>query len=350
MSAESPIANDPRQVEKQRIAANWLRRIKECLTQNDDPTYFADAVRQAGIRVDWQGSFEIVEQHQIDKVIRVLLRRYPDISLRMFAKAELTDLGVMGYAAINSDTVGDAMRILYNYHELTSDRYYDRLEIEGSTVIVTPTPVMAHIQELKNIAEDSLAGNRRTLGLLLGPDADFNKTSAHFDFPAPDYVSTYEVVFECPLQFEAGRNELRFPAAWLERPVASANQTLADVCTAMCDRLIGAGSIDRDAPQMVRRLLLSRPGRRMYRLDEAANELNLSATQLRKRLYRAGTTYKALVLETRMALAQHYLQDTTLSVQEVAYLLDYSQAAPFSRAFKAHYGIPPEQSRQRQGS
>ena len=113
----------------------------------------------------------------------------------------------------------------------------------------------------------------------------------------------------------------------------------------MCDRLIGAGSADRDTPQMVRRLLLSRPGRRMYRLNEAAEELNLSATQLRKRLYRAGTTYKALVLDTRMVLAQHYLQDTTLSVQEVAYLLDYSQPAPFSRAFKSFYGVPPEESR-----
>jgi AraC-like DNA-binding protein len=167
----------------------------------------------------------------------------------------------------------------------------------------------------------------------------------HFDFSPPDYVATYHEVFGCPLHFNAQRNEFRFPSAWLNRPIASANQTLADVCTAMCDRLMGADSADRNTPQTIRRLLLSRPGRRMYRLDEAAGELNLSTPQLRKRLYKAGTSYKRLVLETRMSLARHYLDDTTLSVQEVAYLLDYAQPAPFSRAFKTYFGVSPEASR-----
>jgi AraC-like DNA-binding protein len=80
----------------------------------------------------------------------------------------------------------------------------------------------------------------------------------------------------------------------------------------------------------------------MYRLEEAAEQLHLSVPQLRKRLYKAGTSYKRLVLETRMVLARHYLEDTNLAVQEVAYLLDYAQPAPFSRAFKRYFGVPPE--------
>jgi AraC-like DNA-binding protein len=83
----------------------------------------------------------------------------------------------------------------------------------------------------------------------------------------------------------------------------------------------------------------------MYRLDEAATALRLSTSQLRKRLYRAGTSYKELVLEIRMALAKHYLDDTDLAIQEIAYLLDYSQPAPFSRAFNTYYGVSPDHSR-----
>jgi AraC-like DNA-binding protein len=204
---------------------------------------------------------------------------------------------------------------------------------------------MAHIQDFKNIAEDSLAGNWRTLSLLLGPGTNFAAAAANFDFPPPSYADTYYEVFACPVKFNQERNELTFPASWLERPVASANQTMSDVCTAMCERLLGAGESSRETSQIVRRLLLSRPGRRMYRLDEAASELNLSTAQLRKRLYRVGTSYKKLVLEIRMALAQHYLLDTSLAIQEIAYLLDYSQPAPFSRAFKTYFGIPPEETR-----
>jgi len=204
---------------------------------------------------------------------------------------------------------------------------------------------MSHLQDSKNIVEDSLAGNWRMLTMLMGPDADYRGAAAFFNFSPPDYVQTYREVFGCPCHFNAERSELQFPAAFLDLPIASANQTMADVCTAMCERLLGAGDASRDTSQMVRRLLLSRPGRRMYRLDEAAAELNLSTTQLRKRLYRAGTSYKNLVLEIRMALARHYLEDTDLAVQEIAYLLDYSQPAPFSRAFKSYFGLSPEKSR-----
>ena len=340
-----PLSNFSRRAEKQRIAANWLRRVKECLVSGDGFAIFNDAIREVGIHTDRRGNFQEVGQDQLDAVIDSIVKKVPDISLRMFARAEMSDLGVMGYAAINSGTVGHAMQLLYRYHELTSDRYNDSLEVSAATAVVTPTPVMSHIQDFQNIAEDSLAGNWRVLSLLMGPDLDKQHASAHFSFAAPDYEETYHEVFGCPLSFNADRSELRFPSAWLKQPVASANQTLADVCTVMCDRLMGAASAERNTPQLVRRLLLSRPGRRMYRLGEAAQELNLSTPQLRKRLYKAGTSYKRLVLETRMALARHYLEDTNLAIQEVAYLLDYAQPAPFSRAFKSYFGVSPDASR-----
>ena len=343
---ESDITMQSRRAEKSKITANWIMRMRECLSDSDQQQYLSDALLSAGITEGDLAERRYIEQQQLDRALELVVRKVPDISLRMFSRAELSDLGVMGYAAINSDTVGRAMRFLYRYHELTSDRYIDTLTIDGDIARVAPLPRMAHMQNFTNIAEDSLAGNWRTLGLLIGDDLDPTKANVNFVFQAPDYERTFYEVFDCPVNFNAERNELAFPTAWLQRPVASGNQTMADVCTAMCERLLGAGEASRGTQQVVRRLLLSRPGRRMYRLDEAAAELNLSTAQLRKRLYRAGTSYKKLVLEIRMALARHYLNDTNLAIQEIAYLLDYSQAAPFSRAFKSYYGQSPEQARE----
>lgn len=331
--------------EKSKIAANWIARMRQSMTEGDEPQILADALRNARITPSHLDGRLHLEQAQLDAVVSYTLRFVPDITLRMFARAELTDLGVVGYAAINSDTVGKAMTFLYRYHELTSDRYIDNLTVEDDLAIVSAVPLMSHLQDFKNITEDSFAGNWRTLNLLLGDAVDYSKARIFFNFPQPDYVSSYREAFACPYEFDAERSELTFPAKWLSQPIASANQTMADVCTAMCERLLGAGGASRETSQIVRRLLLSRPGRRMYRLDEAAAELRLSTSQLRKRLYRAGTSYKALVLETRMALAKHYLEDTDLAIQEIAYLLDYSQPAPFSRAFKTFYGVSPDNSR-----
>lgn len=338
---------DSRRAEQSKITANWIMRMRECLSDVDQQTYLADALRTAGITDSDLAERRNIEHDQLDRVLQLVLRKVPDISLRMFARAELSDLGVMGYAAINSGSVGRAITFLREYMELTTDRYIDRHTIQDSSVHISPLPRMAHMQDFKNIAEDSLAGNWRTLGLLTGENLEPSQAKVSFDFPPPTYEQTFYEVFSCPVHFNAERNELVFPAAWLKLPIASGNQTMADVCTAMCERLLGAGT-SRDTTQVVRRLLLSRPGRRMYRLEEAAAELNLSTAQLRKRLYRAGTSYKKLVLEIRMALARHYLKDTNLPIQEIAYLLDYSQAAPFSRAFKTYFGIPPEQARAKQ--
>ena len=346
MTESSALSVESRRTEASKISANWIGRVRQCLTGEHQQELLHEAILAAGISSDDLVHRRNIEQRQLDDVVEHILPHVPDITLRMFACAELTDLGVMGYAAINSDTVGQAMNFLYRYHELTSDRFRDRLEMRENEAVVTPIPVMGYVRDFTNIAEDSLAGNWRTLVLLLGSNVDLTRASVHFDFPPPSYVDSYHDVFGCPVHFNADRNELRFPAGWLTRPVESANQSMADVCKAMCERLLGAGESSRETSQVVRRLLLTRPGRRMYRLEEAAGELSLSPNQLRKRLYRAGTSYKKLVLEIRITLARHYLLDTELAVQEIAYLLDYSQPAPFSRAFKAHVGVSPERFRQ----
>lgn len=336
---------DSRQSEKSRIASNWIARMRQCMTEGDEPQIFLDALRAARITPSHLDGRLNLEHSQLNRVVNYVVRLVPDVSLRMFARAELSDLGVIGYAAINSKTFGRALDILYHYHELTSDRYIDTLTIEGDVAIVSPIPIMSHIQDMRNIAEDSFAGNWTSFKLLLGDALDYGSAKMFFNFPKPDYESTYREVFSCPYEFDAERNELHFPARWLMNPIATANQTMADVCTAMCERMLGAGGSSRDTSQMVRRLLLSRPGKRMYRLEEAAAELRLSTSQLRKRLYRAGTSYKKVVLEIRMVLAKHYLEETDLAIQEIAYLLDYSQPAPFSRAFKIYFGVSPDQSR-----
>ena len=40
--------------------------------------------------------------------------------------------------------------------------------------------------------------------------------------------------------------------------------------------------------------------------------------------------------------AARYLSDSTLAIGEVAYLIGYSEPAPFHRAFKRWYGMTPD--------
>ncbi len=335
-----------KQEEESRIVANWLRRIQDILREGP-PNLFWRALGCAGlVGADLQSGKNLSLSH-LDIVVQYIREQCPEITLRMLKTSELLDLGLMGYAALSSGTVGNAAKIIFRYQDLTSNRFTERVEMEDGYLCVRPIPRLQHVARLRNISEDCLGGNWRVFELLLGPEADLRGAYANFAFSEPEYSDAYHDVFRpCRVKFDADRTQLRIPQKWLALPVATANAAMLGVTSAVCERMLGPGRSTRmDTPRAVRRLLLSRPGKRMLRLEEAADELLMSTAQLRKRLYRAQTSYKNIVLETRMGLARHYLEFTPLSVQEIAYLLDYAQPGPFSRAFKKYYGFPPRNAR-----
>lgn len=65
---------------------------------------------------------------------------------------------------------------------------------------------------------------------------------------------------------------------------------------------------------------------------------NYISALLRREL---GKSFSQLLLEQRMERAVLLLKETTLSVQETALLLGYSNSSNFYKAFRAFYGYPP---------
>jgi AraC-like DNA-binding protein len=336
-----------RQKEESQIIVKWLGRVNECLAEQS-PGLFEKAVKRARVSRRQLQSGEGLKHEHFDKVMEYVRRNYPEITLCFLSRVELLDLGMLGYAVVSCSTVGKGLAMLTRFHELTSDRFTEQYLTGNSNHIIRPLPTWQHLKEDQSIAEDCLGGNWRAINLMMGPGADYQGASACFAHARPAYSALYEEFFgPCTVRFNAERTELKIPSDWLQRPVATANAPVSDVAMAICERLLGPGGTTRvDTARAVRRRLINRPGNHMLNLEEAAEEMNMSTAQLRKRLYRVGTSYKSIVLEVRMVLAKHYLESTHLSIQEIAYLLDYSQPGPFSRAFKKYFGQPPNSIRE----
>lgn len=344
MQSETDIPS--RQQEESRIVVKWLNRLHDCV--RDKPgNLFSEAVNRTGLSRRQLQSGEGLTHEHFDKVMEYIGRKVPDLTFRFFSEAELTDLGMLGYAVLSCPTVRQALALMARYMELTSDRYTEKHSTAEGFHTIQPLPTWRHFGDEVSIAEDCLAGNWKALTLMLGPDTDLSGATVHFAYQQPETSEAYYRYFKpCKVRFDAEVSEIFIPIDWLDRPVTTANMVMSDVTSAICERMLGLGSRSNvDTTRAVRRLLLSRPGQHMLRLEEAAEQLRMSTAQLRKRLYRGGSSYKSIVLEVRMALASHYLESTHLSIQEIAYLLDYAQPGPFSRAFKKYYGFSPSQVR-----
>ena len=78
--------------------------------------------------------------------------------------------------------------------------------------------------------------------------------------------------------------------------------------------------------------------------------LDVGEKTLRRHLHKQGTSYRQLLLDTRMARARYYLEHTDIGIEEIAYRLDYSDYANFRRAFQAKHQETPSKYRIRFGS
>jgi AraC-like DNA-binding protein len=72
-----------------------------------------------------------------------------------------------------------------------------------------------------------------------------------------------------------------------------------------------------------------------------ARRLNMSPRTLQHRLTLHDTSFHDLAEETRQTLARAYLEDRSLTLTEIAYLLGFSNESNFSRAYKRWTGQPP---------
>ncbi|MBA2521547.1 MAG: AraC family transcriptional regulator [Chloroflexia bacterium] len=83
-------------------------------------------------------------------------------------------------------------------------------------------------------------------------------------------------------------------------------------------------------------------------LAEAAALASLSPDHF-SRLFRAhtGTSFRQYAVHARLTRARHLLEETTLTVGEVAEALGYPDVFLFSRQFKAGFGVAPSRIRDR---
>lgn len=88
---------------------------------------------------------------------------------------------------------------------------------------------------------------------------------------------------------------------------------------------------------------LEKPG--LSAQDAAAN-LKCSVRTIYKACAAYGTTFNAMVMETRLVSAQYQLMRSDERVSEIAYGVGFASLSHFSRQFRARFGVPPKDMRQ----
>jgi AraC-like DNA-binding protein len=156
----------------------------------------------------------------------------------------------------------------------------------------------------------------------------------------PDDGVRHRLAFGCPVSFGNSHTSLVFDVAALEVPLTGASRELAEQNEQI---VIGyLAKLDRsDIRARVCALLLQQFPSGEVTKESIAKKLCMSPRTLQLKLAKSNTTFHDVVNETRLALARGYIDNSAMSITEIAYLLGFSNTSNFSRAFRQWTGHSP---------
>lgn len=282
------------------------------------------------------------------KLARAALAEQPDqpLALEFGRRLNISTHGLLGYAVMSSPSLAKAAELVSKYIKIRNQliKIDFQQPDDGHAAIVFDVeqadPALYRFE-----IETSMSSLYGVWVDLLGNSDGMQ--AMHFAFAPPAYADTFPEYFSIPVLFNQADNRLCFtPAAFL-RLARMTDPTLTRIAEQQCQQLLDnlQGTQQAEVSLKVKQLLLKSPGHFLSR-QAVAEQLHITPRTLNRHLTRENTSFQAILDGIRREIAVQCLQTTDWNIDEIAYMLNYSDSSNFTRAFKRWLGVSPKQFRQ----
>ena len=249
-----------------------------------------------------------------------------------------SDLGLLGELALNSPTVGQALRNMAAHQHLNSGGGMCFLLERTGTVDFGYAIYHPDVQETDQIYDTVIAILFGCLREMCGPA--WLPTEILMPRARLADVAPYRRFFKAPLRFDAEMCAIRFAAPWMSHPIQNADPRRLQAAQECANRR-SHGELVEQVFRALRLLLLN--GRNSG--DEVASMLSIHRRTLNRRLKAQGTSFRHVLDEVRFEVARQLLADSNIALDDVAATLGYAGVSPFMRTFRRWTGTTPAQWR-----
>ena len=258
----------------------------------------------------------------------------PCIGLEVGRSWHPTTFHALGYAALASGSLREALTLVVRYSRVVSTGARIALEDHGADAhLRLHSRLPDYAIESAPMAPQVQAGLAALVVLCRTLiDSRFSPKQVLFAQSAsPPSADRLRAFFECPVTLGGREDALVFGRASLDAPIGTENPLLLSINEQALmqyhARLDARNVGDRVRAQLARTL----PAGKVSQQD-VARALNMSLRSMQRKLKEEGVSFRGLLDDTRRRLARQYSSDPTLSAGEVAYLLGFADASSFSRA------------------
>ena len=303
-----------------------------------------DVLAHTGLSVDdLTNPDTLTSSAQYLTATRNAARLRPDTAAGLRAGQHLhaSSIGMFGYALLCAESLRHAFDTGVRYHTLANATMQVDWVQQGADVVW-------QFSKHSKAALDKLSAEhyRFLVDLQLACQVTTTRdimgdwcvpAQVRMEGPAPPYAQEMLTVFNCPVAFDQGVNELHYPAAWLTLAPPLANPIAATQASRSCAAMLEDLQRKSGISSLVYGELTRTPGQ-FPDIEQVADALCMTSRTLRRKLDAENTSYSDLLDQVRQALAIDYLHVGYLHHDDIAAALGFSDVTNFRRAFKRWTG------------
>lgn len=172
----------------------------------------------------------------------------------------------------------------------------------------------------------------------------FSPTSVSLQRRAPKKAKLWQNAFHCPVSFNCAENNIVFELALLNKLLPNGNIALAAENDKLVSQYIQQHQFKNTVRTLEAKLIEIMPSG-VVGIGDVAKAMGLNTRSLQYKLVQLETSFTQVLNTVRQSSAKRYLQSSDKSVNEIAYLLGFSEPSHFNRAFKRWYQQTPSDFR-----
>lgn len=265
----------------------------------------------------------------------------PFIGLKAAELWHPSSSGPMGYAWLASSSLRTAFERLIRYLRVVTEGMQCRIEEkEGEFSFIH-----SFHEDSLNIPEqvDAILATVTAL-CRINYGQSLNPISVSFTHSTQEETGEYFAFFRCPVYFDFPDNRITLTQEVVDKRLPSSNPLLAQlhdqIMIEYLAKLDDANIIERVKVEIIDQL----PSGKVTD-SSIADALYMSRRTFHRRLQQEAITFRSILNELRKELASQYIQDSSLSLNEISFLLGFAEISSFSRAFKRWTGSSPSSFR-----
>jgi AraC-like DNA-binding protein len=262
----------------------------------------------------------------------------PWLGLEFGMMAQVFMHGPVGYAAVASATLRQAIEVLARFSGLRSKAIRIELAAGQRSTELNIVELIDMGPARVVVMEALVALLARLLQSLAGQSCA--QVQYSLPWPAPPWADRYGACLNGACRFDAPRLSLRLPAVVLDAPCLSADAAAFTAAWQDCERKLGKDAGTTPVSDRVRARLLRCEGR-FPTLAAFAADSARSARTLMRQLKAEGNSFQDLLDAVRYERARWYLLHTALPMETIAERLGLQDASNFSRTFRRWSGSSP---------